>query len=226
MDFLKIIATSKESIYQSFDHIADKLFNDYKLQVNDSFYRLVDIEFFFFADKIHEDVFTHKHDMQLESGKWYFHKSGIDITIGNGTYHGGILLRGILKFLKHSLSQNDIFEKDFHGPVNVKMEISSNLYGAFEDKCNVFNLINVEQERQGAFMKNPSHVVKSKRINLTSKVKDVDDVFLNGAYRYRILLDDFNINYPNKEALIKSLLIDGKMDKSKAKNILGYDVTL
>jgi len=226
MDFLQVNTTSQETVIQSFNNIADKLFNDYKLQINDDFYRLLDIEFYFFAKGIYEDVHTHKSEIQLHSGKWYFHKSGIDLTIGNGVYHGGILLRGIMKFSNNPGSKSEFFEKEIHGPVNIKTEITSKFYGAFEDKCNLFRMVNIEKDRQGALMKSPSHVIKSKRIGLTSKAGDINDSFLNGNFRYQILLDGIAIDYKNKESIVKELLKSGKIDKSKAKDILGYNVTI
>jgi hypothetical protein len=47
MDFLKVINTSKKTVIESFDRIANKLFNDYQLQVNRNYYRLIDIEFYY-----------------------------------------------------------------------------------------------------------------------------------------------------------------------------------
>ena len=226
IDFLIVDTSSQETIIQSFNNIADKLFNDYKLQINDDFYRLLDIEFYFFAKGIYEDVHTHKSEMQLHSGKWYFHKSGIDLTIGNGVYHGGILLRGIMKFSNNLGTKSEFFEKEIHGPVNIKTEITSKFYGAFEDKCNLFRLVNIEKDRQGALMKSPSYIIKSKRIGLTSKDRDINDDFLNGDFRYQILLDGIKLNYSNKESLVKSLLKENKMDKVEAKEILGYNVKI
>jgi hypothetical protein len=224
MDFLKVLTSSKETIQQSFDRISKKLFTDFKLQVNNSFYRLIDIEFYFFADGIYEDVHTHQNEVQLNSGKWYFHQSGIDLTIGNGTHYGGILFRGLAKFSKDQHSNNDIIERDIHGPLKVKMEICSNLYGAF-DKCNIFRLNEVHGEGQEVLMKSPIHTIKTARIGLTPKIKDTNNEFLNGEYRYQILLNDFKLNYKNKEAIVKSLLADKKIDKAQAKEILGYNVT-
>jgi len=226
MNFLQIDASSKEAVHQSFDKIADQLFNNYKLQVNDTFYRIIDLEFYFLAGKEFQDVHTHKHDTQLQNGKWYFHRSGIDLTIGDGINHyGGILIRGIAKFAVEPATEK-IYTENIHGPVNVKTELCSNLYGAFEDKPNYFRLVNIERELQGAFMKPAKYTIKSKRIGLTSKAGDADDVFLNGDYRYQTIFDGIIFDYPNKEAIIRPLLAANKMYKEEAKSLLTYDLKL
>jgi len=223
MDFLKIITASKDEVIKSFDRIAENLFNNYLLQINESHYRLVDIEFYFFSeDGLFKDIYTHQHEAQLNSAKWYFHKSGIDLTIGNKTDHGGILLRGLAKLKKGDF----VVEKDFHGPLNVKMEICSNLYGAFEDKCNVFRLNEIHGESGGVIMKSPSYIIKTKRIGLSPKNEDTNNEYLNAEFRYQVLLDDFKLNYKNKEAIVKSLLASNIIDTLKAKEILGYNVTV
>jgi 3-methyladenine DNA glycosylase Mpg len=52
----------------------------------------------------HPDIFTHSHELQLSSGKWYFHRTGnsfkggnykgLDITFSSQGY-GGILIRAL-----------------------------------------------------------------------------------------------------------------------------------
>ena len=69
-------------------------------------YRILEIEFYQFIEKLHPDTFTHCDDMQRECGKWYFHRSGksfrggtykgLDISFGRGKQgYGGVLLRSI-----------------------------------------------------------------------------------------------------------------------------------
>ncbi len=74
----------------SFDQIASDLFNNYIIQVNDNFYRLLEIEFYYNDSKDHNDSYTHGHRWQRRSGYWYVHGSGIDIAIGNEEATGGI----------------------------------------------------------------------------------------------------------------------------------------
>ena len=111
MNRLEVLPESAESITESFDLIAKELFTNYKLLVNDSEYRLIDIEFYYFAPVVFEDVYVHKiNPHQLQKGKWYFHGSGVDLTIGNGENHGGILIRGIAKISSESSPENHFIE--------------------------------------------------------------------------------------------------------------------
>ncbi len=92
MDFPDIDTSSAIAAKESFYRVADHLFNQLLIQVNDSYYRIIDIEFY-----PHNDAYTHGHPQELLKGKWYFHGSGIDLTIGDGTHHSGILIRSAAK---------------------------------------------------------------------------------------------------------------------------------
>lgn len=185
MDEIKINYCNFESVRESCDKISFKLFSDYQLQVNNSYYRLVDIEFYYFAEGIHEDIYAHKHETQLQTGKWYFHGSGIDITIGNGKHHGGVLIRGIVKISGESNKQKRFIEKEIHGPLNVKSEICSNLNDVFEGKPNIFNLQDISGDRMNALMEPFNHMIKTRRIGLNPD-NDKDGFFYNAKLRYVI----------------------------------------
>jgi len=81
-----------------FDELAEYLFNQCYLETSTKptkkFY-FTEIEFYYESDN-HPDKFRHNNDCQKERGTIYWHRSGIDITIGNGEkIKGGILIRGI-----------------------------------------------------------------------------------------------------------------------------------
>src|SRR4051812_18279823 len=113
----------------SFSEIANDLFNDYVIQVNDNLYRLLEIEFYYNDSKEHSDSYTHGHMCQNRSGYWYVHGSGIDITIGNEQATGGILLRSIKKL---SPAGTDKKEQYFFGPLNVLTELVSGFNNCFD----------------------------------------------------------------------------------------------
>lgn len=182
---LEINCFSSERIDQSIDDIADKLFKNFKLQVNESFYRLIDLEFYYYAEGLHEDVYAHQHQAQLESAKWYFHGSGIDITFGNGNHFGGILVRAIAKISPEAEKSRYFIEKEIHGPLNVKTEICRNLKGVFEDTVNVFRLIDISRDRHGALMIEPEHIIKTRRIGLNPD-KEIIDKFFSKKHRFVI----------------------------------------
>jgi hypothetical protein len=72
-----------------FDEIAERLLNETRLVVAREPHRFIEIEFYYF-DKDHPDPFTHRDPIQLECGRWYFHRTrgeyrsgsfkGLDLT--------------------------------------------------------------------------------------------------------------------------------------------------
>lgn len=184
MKELEINCSSPASIKTGFKRIAERLFKDFFLQVNFSAYRLLDIEFYYYAKEVYEDVYAHQHEAQLKTGSWYFHGSGIDLTFGNGKNHGGILIRGIAK-IGTGTADDYFIEKEIHGPLNVKTEICSNLQGAFQAGANIFQLHDISFDRMAALMKTPSHIIETKRIGLNLD-KDNDQNFYDSRLRYVI----------------------------------------
>ena len=101
---------SLSGIPASFPQIANELFNKNVIQVNDNYYRLLEVEFYYNDFTGHKDKYTHGHKWQRRSNYWYVHASGIDISIGTETSPGGILLR-ILKnfYLRQSIKRNNTY---------------------------------------------------------------------------------------------------------------------
>lgn len=186
MTFLEIDIRTRETVESSFERVANLLFTDYILVVNHDYYRLLDIEFYYYAVGTFEDVYAHKHEAQLQMGKWYFHGSGIDITFGNGTCHGGILIRAIAKLTGEGHGDKSGIYKEIHGPLNVKTEIFSSLSSAFEKKPNYLYLQDVSMELMGANMTPPDYVVRTNRIGLNKDRDSTDGSFFNGKYRFVI----------------------------------------
>lgn len=89
-----------------FADIADALLNRTSWNIGGESHRLTEIEVYY-TDPAHPDPFTHGDKMQLECGRWYFHKTrgtyrsgsfkGVDLTFGDGRAYGGFLLRGLEK---------------------------------------------------------------------------------------------------------------------------------
>lgn len=55
---------------------------------------MTEIEFYFRASG-HADPYLHGNPLQSEYGRWYFHGSGLDLTIGTSDYQASILIRAI-----------------------------------------------------------------------------------------------------------------------------------
>ncbi len=216
MDFLKIDKGSKGSIIKSFDRIAEILFSNYLLQVNENFYRLIDIEFYYLTDgDSHRDIYTHKHSEQLHLGKWYFHDSGIDITFGDGLNHyGGILLRGIAKINNLQSDSGEIYIQ-VHGPVKVKSTICERFNSAFSDSPNYFRLV------ENHSITKPLYVVKTQRINLNPQ-KDIEEIkYHDSKYRYVILLAKCQFGYARKTQIAMDLKEQYKLSNEEVNKLLG-----
>jgi hypothetical protein len=102
-----------ETDYQvAFKKVADRLINSHELVLNDEhFFRLCELEFYFYHQTRHPDTFAHRHPEQVHYSNWYFHRQGtsstasykagtykgLDITFSslNGSSYGGILIRSI-----------------------------------------------------------------------------------------------------------------------------------
>jgi hypothetical protein len=60
----------------------------------------------YFSGDPHPDLFAHRDPIQLEDGRWYFHRTrgeyrggsfkGLDLTLGDGKAHFGILIRTVV----------------------------------------------------------------------------------------------------------------------------------
>jgi len=101
-----------------FDKYANCLMNKYILNFNGIKFRICEIEFYLYNDD-HQDVFTHKHPQQLETGTFYFHQmsktkphsykggtyKGMDITFGKKDSYCGILIRSL-----RNLKTNELIE--------------------------------------------------------------------------------------------------------------------
>src|SRR5260370_37571223 len=87
-----------------FPRLAEQLLDGSVLMVGNEPHRFVEIEFYYCGEG-HGDPFTHRDPLQLESGRWYFHRTGgmyrsgsfkgLDLTFGSGGAHGGVLLPGM-----------------------------------------------------------------------------------------------------------------------------------
>lgn len=101
-----------------FSKHAEDIMNNYNLEINGLLIELTEIEFYYYETGKHEDIYTHCHNLQKDANNFlYVHpkgckRGGIDIIFGNGTFYGGILIRGI--------KVNNQF---IAGPANVKNKI-------------------------------------------------------------------------------------------------------
>lgn len=224
MEFLQVKFESEEEIYKSFDQIAHKFCNSVALKINKSYYRIVDFEFYAYSEEIFPDPQTHKHELQKENAKFYFHGAGVDITFGDGTNYGGILIRGVVKLCKDSSEQNGFMMKRVEGPQNVVTEIFSNLNSLIECEPNEISLIDIETDKDINFV-SMIHCFKTKRFGLTPKDKDPKGKYADLPLRYIAVLQktpDFEQKIKGIESLVTNDVKEGRLKEEKDIEILGY----
>jgi hypothetical protein len=185
----------------SYRRIAEKLMNDYKLQVRNKFYRIVECEFYYYHEEHHKDPFVHGHQRQKESlGEWYFHGSGLDITLSDGIAYGGILIRAISLVDKENTKPTK--ENTIIGPLNVCTEIFKQFGNALSTKPIEFGLVDISKDPMGALMKK-AEVFAVPRIGL-NRIKDEEGNYWDKPYRFISFL-----HLPHREAdKVKKFLIE------------------
>ena len=102
--FRKPARLSNETAGDWFARVADVLLNRTRWVIAGHPHRITECEFYYRGPG-HDDPFAHGDPIQIHPGRWYFHKTaggyrggsfkGIDVTFGDGTARGGILIRGI-----------------------------------------------------------------------------------------------------------------------------------
>lgn len=207
------------SIDDSFKRIAKELMNHHAIKVKDVYYRIVDCEFYYKHNESHNDIYTHGHKEQSKKGSWYFHGSGIDITIGSKDSKGGILIRGIAKLTKQVNANGDLIEVDKSsiGPLNVLTTLFSHFQNVF-DKDNCFYLVEKDAVEEHSLTTTTIFQYLRKGLNIE---KDKQG-FYTKAYRF--------ISFPylphSEKGKIEAYLVDSKiLDKEEAKKLftLKYD---
>lgn len=136
MKFPKI--KSLENPEPEMHNIADYLMNKCLFQVNVQRYRISELEFYINGNA-HPDPYAHQHKRQQTAGEWYFHGSGIDITMGSDEYHGGILLRALMKQSEEN--------QYFYGPLNILTELFSQ-FGTIKNNSIQFGLVEAKLEKE------------------------------------------------------------------------------
>ncbi|AII53850.1 hypothetical protein [Hymenobacter sp. APR13] len=139
------------------------LLHQTELRIGAARYRLADIEFYLHS-RAHPDTFIHGEPEQRQCGRWYYNRAGgVDLTFGNGTDAGGILLRGLLRL--------DEPGGVVYGPQRVLRELVA-VQAPVWESAGGWRLEAAEQQ--------PNTVWQTERVNL----KQVDSPYRNLPYRF------------------------------------------
>ncbi len=97
--------TADEHFGPWFAALAARLLNGTDFLVSGQPYRFAELEAYYYGPG-HPDPFTHRDPVQLENGRWYFHRTageyrggsfkGVDLTFGDGRAMFGMLVRTIV----------------------------------------------------------------------------------------------------------------------------------
>lgn len=155
------------NVKECFTSIAIELINQKELQINQTNYRCIDLEFYFFCNQ-HQDGYTHFHDEP--AGKFRFHYSGMDITLrtNDKTGYGGILIRGI---------QDNNSKKVVKGPLLVLHEFSK----AFRN-INELNTFRLKESSAARHYQIGKEIIQKQRVNLRKPVEKSE--YKNSLYRF------------------------------------------
>lgn len=235
---------NKELLEKSINDLAKAIAYHGILKVNNKIYQITDFEFYINSQSPDiVDPHTYNHDLQKEYSKIYDHKSGLDITFGDGKNAVGILLRGIVElYTSYSegledgidISQNYFVKKHFPSPHKVRTEIISNLQWGE-------NILSFEYyKHQNGSYPNPNFkLLSTSRVNLTSKIDDPSHIYIEKPLRFVSLIprfykseeDNFLPNgnpmkIPNIEKLLKLALNDKNLNFNQEEVPLFIDYKL
>lgn len=162
MDFLQIVNETEEE----FETIAGTLFDNFAIQTEKSVYRLVEIEFYWNSPKHIDNITYERKHVDPKSGDWFFHYSGVDISLKNeqtGGY-GGILIRSIYDINKGTIIK---------GPLVCTMKLFSGT-SAFKESI---------KTKLVPYDFNKSEISRTKRIGVTAQENGADKL------NYRFVID-------------------------------------
>jgi hypothetical protein len=225
MEFLKINFQSKLEIQQQLEIAANKLLTEVLLQVNETFYRLVDIEFYVSTvdPEVFCDKFTHEHEQQKRNGRLYVHGSGMDITFGDGINYGGILIRGAVEMRGILEAGNLLPDKSFDGPWSVREQVFSHLEPLTSINAkNEIRLVDLNFDYPNIKLKDPLNIFNTQRVGLPPKPNKEAEEFRTMKLRYVAFLES---EYGFKQIVkgISKLVEDANLeDKDLEFKILRY----
>lgn len=226
---------NENSLKESINLLANKIALKGLLEINSNKYRITDFEFYINSHTADiQDPHTYNHDLQRKTAKLYDHKSGLDITFGDGDNAVGVLIRGIAKLetLDINSPSKYFISAYFDGPHKARTEIISNI------KFNENNTLefNDEYTEMDTYLKSHGiEVISTKRVNLTPKATDVKGKYIYEPLRYVVLIPKFFHNEEGKlvsngnpikingiEQIIKNAINENTIDPDLAYFILGY----
>ncbi|CAF0909738.1 unnamed protein product [Rotaria sordida] len=202
-DFLRLNDTDFiETDYQAaFQTIANRLINSYELVLNEQhFFRLCEIEFYFYHQIRHPDTFAHRHPLQQHHSNWYFHRQGTSLTAGykagsykgldltfsslNDLSYGGILIRSIENKQTGQIYEGSCLVVDAILNLCNSKTINELVETKLNKNLDIFNKNSLIYLRSISTITNQK-LISSPRVGLTLKNPSIDrERFLFRSYRF------------------------------------------
>lgn len=220
---------NKKTLMDSINRLATAIAYEAILKVNTKSYLITDFEFYinsFTAET--KDPHTYNHNLQKEYGKIYDHKSGLDITFGNGENAVGVLIRGIVELYKkpkhNDPKASELFDafyikNHFASPHKARTEIISNLQWG-DNKLSFDKVSSITE----AYPRPNFQLLRTTRINLTAKADDPNHLYMQAPLRFVSLIPRYKrtedgkyipngnpMRIPTIEKLLKLALSDDEI---------------
>lgn len=136
-----LLEQTQEIPVDLFDKLAILILARGELKVGATTFRFTEIEFYLNNKSRYDlDPFTHEHDQKYETGHIRPHWAGIDISILEGNYWGGILIRGICESGKDTAQVNRFgphLSLDLIFKQIVDIEVGANIKLIFSEKPHI-----------------------------------------------------------------------------------------
>ncbi|MBW4508460.1 MAG: hypothetical protein KME64_18375 [Scytonematopsis contorta HA4267-MV1] len=215
-------ANNLSDIYSAnnwFTQIAEYLLNSFYLIVESELHRLAEIEFYCYAQQ-HPDLFTHRDSLQLNYGRWYFHRNGgqykggsfkgLDLTFGDSIFYGGILIRSLelpdgRLICGPSLCVDYLLEKTNALSVANLDNIITNRLAWDSD-----NIISLQSTPEGKNNK----IFRTARVGLSLKKATIENGMISYILRpYRYLTEPLKINKGKPYLVLALHLLDTSIEE-------------
>lgn len=194
---MQINKTSKETIAESLELLANDLILNKVISVNDSLFSLIDLEVYYWHD-LHQDDYARGVKHLKPFGEFEAHRYGIDLSLGNqlNVEFGGILVCGLYDIKKSQ-------------PIP-KSAVKNTLFNQFKLGENKFELISYKTPWSTTF--------KSQRMNLGIAESDNQKQFEKPYYKF--LAKDGSIfkSYKGKETIFRN----SDLSDDEIEEMLGY----
>lgn len=178
--------------------IASDLMNKWLIKVGSSLFRICEVEFYY-DHASNPDAYIHGKEIQKQYGQWYFHGSGLDITLGQGDTSASILIRALYKVSG---------DQYIYGPLNAVNELFA---GIGRCACQTIEFGLVPDNGQNK----EERPIAARRVGLNP---EKDPVRFRALYRFLIMPKE---KHADKTGLEQVMRASGHYSEQEIRSIWG-----